>query len=154
MGSAARARKGVAAANKSTLTRQVLMRALDGLVCTHARRCCTCAYEPSAIPRAVCAGPPRWGVFLTAAPGFTAWWQWLAVVSPVATMLLLRHVSGVPLLEEMAQKRWGEHADKATRRASSDMQVRSFACDRAAPRDVLSFCRTGVTTTRGCRAPH
>lgn len=48
-----------------------------------------------------------WGVFLTAAPGFTAWWQWLAVVSPVATMLLLRHVSGVPLLEEMAQKRWG-----------------------------------------------
>lgn len=79
------------------------------------------AYKLSAFPHVMCANPLRWGVFLTAAPGFTAWWQWLAVVSPVATMLLLRHVSGVPLLEEMAQKRWGQHhAGTATKTEGSE----------------------------------
>ncbi|KAG2429602.1 hypothetical protein HXX76_010835 [Chlamydomonas incerta] len=48
-----------------------------------------------------------WGVFLTCAPGFGAAWQYVSVASPVVVMLLLRYVSGVPLLEEMGEKRWG-----------------------------------------------
>mgnify|MGYP001807163684 CR=1 FL=1 len=49
----------------------------------------------------------RWGVFLTCAPGFGAAWQYVSVASPVVVMLLLRYVSGVPLLEQMGEQRWG-----------------------------------------------
>jgi steroid 5-alpha reductase family enzyme len=38
-------------------------------------------------------------------------WQWVALISPVFVTLLLTHVSGVPLLEKKADKKWGGQAD-------------------------------------------
>ncbi|KAG2488490.1 hypothetical protein HYH03_012994 [Edaphochlamys debaryana] len=49
-----------------------------------------------------------WGVFLTCAPGFSSPWHLASVVSPVFTFLLIRFVSGVPLLEKMGEQRWGQ----------------------------------------------
>jgi steroid 5-alpha reductase family enzyme len=34
-------------------------------------------------------------------------WQWVALISPVFVTLLLTRVSGVPLLEKKADKKWG-----------------------------------------------
>lgn len=50
------------------------------------------------------------GVFLTAAP-VLAGWQWVAVLSPLFVILLLTRVSGIPLLEARAEKKWGDRAD-------------------------------------------
>jgi steroid 5-alpha reductase family enzyme len=50
------------------------------------------------------------GVFVMGAGGFRSW-QWLAVLSPVFVWALLRFVSGVPLLEERADAKWGGQAD-------------------------------------------
>ncbi|MFF7293936.1 DUF1295 domain-containing protein [Microbacterium sp. NPDC008134] len=50
------------------------------------------------------------GVFVTAAPVLTGW-QWVAVLSPLFVILLLTRVSGIPLLEARAQKKWGDRAD-------------------------------------------
>lgn len=38
-------------------------------------------------------------------------WQWVALISPVFVTLLLTRVSGVPLLEAKADKKWGGQAD-------------------------------------------
>ncbi len=38
-------------------------------------------------------------------------WQWVALISPVFVTLLLTKVSGVPLLEAKADKKWGGQAD-------------------------------------------
>lgn len=46
------------------------------------------------------------GVAIVAAPALTGW-QWVAMVSPLFVTLLLTKVSGVPLLEEKADRRWG-----------------------------------------------
>merc|ERR1719422_1697850 len=35
-------------------------------------------------------------------------WDWLALLSPATTFLLLNFVSGVPMLEAKAKERWGE----------------------------------------------
>ncbi len=53
------------------------------------------------------------GVFLVAAPALHGW-QWAAVLSPVFVILLLTRVSGVPLLEASADKRWGGQDDYET----------------------------------------
>jgi steroid 5-alpha reductase family enzyme len=50
------------------------------------------------------------GVFLTAAP-VLAGWQWVAILSPLFVILLLTRVSGIPLLEARAEKKWGHRAD-------------------------------------------
>lgn len=50
------------------------------------------------------------GVFLTAAP-VLAGWQWVAILSPLFVILLLTRVSGIPLLEARAEKKWGGRAD-------------------------------------------
>lgn len=50
------------------------------------------------------------GVFLTAAP-VLAGWQWVALLSPLFVILLLTRVSGIPLLEARAEKKWGDRAD-------------------------------------------
>jgi steroid 5-alpha reductase family enzyme len=41
-------------------------------------------------------------------------WQWVALVSPVFVTLLLTKVSGVPLLEAKADKKWGGQEDYET----------------------------------------
>lgn len=50
------------------------------------------------------------GVFITAAP-VLAGWQWVAILSPLFVILLLTRVSGIPLLEARAEKKWGDRAD-------------------------------------------
>ena len=38
-------------------------------------------------------------------------WQWVAMISPLFVTLLLTRVSGVPLLEKKADRKWGGQAD-------------------------------------------
>lgn len=58
------------------------------------------------------------GVFLTAAP-VLAGWQWVALLSPLFVILLLTRVSGIPLLEARAEKKWGDRADYIAYREST-----------------------------------
>lgn len=58
------------------------------------------------------------GVFLTAAP-VLAGWQWVAILSPLFVILLLTRVSGIPLLEARAEKKWGDRADYVAYREST-----------------------------------
>ncbi|GLI66250.1 hypothetical protein VaNZ11_010000 [Volvox africanus] len=64
-----------------------------------------------------------WGVFLTCAPGFTSPWHYVALASPVTVMLLLRYVSGVPLLEKMADQRWGSTSEYQEYKARTNLLV-------------------------------
>ena len=50
------------------------------------------------------------GVAIIALPILQGW-QWVALISPVFVALLLTRVSGVPLLEAKADKKWGGQAD-------------------------------------------
>jgi steroid 5-alpha reductase family enzyme len=49
------------------------------------------------------------GVAIIAASALTGW-QWVTMISPVFVVLLLTMVSGVPLLEQRADARWGDDA--------------------------------------------
>jgi steroid 5-alpha reductase family enzyme len=53
------------------------------------------------------------GVAIIALPVLQGW-QWVALISPVFVTLLLTRVSGVPLLEQKADKKWGGQADYET----------------------------------------
>jgi steroid 5-alpha reductase family enzyme len=50
------------------------------------------------------------GVAIIALPVLQGW-QWVALISPIFVTLLLARVSGVPLLETKADKKWGGQAD-------------------------------------------
>ena len=50
------------------------------------------------------------GVAIIAIPVLQGW-QWVAMISPVFVTLLLTRVSGVPLLEKKADKKWGGQED-------------------------------------------
>lgn len=50
------------------------------------------------------------GIAIMAVP-FLEGWQWVVMISPVFVTLLLTKVSGVPMLEKKADKRWGDDAD-------------------------------------------
>lgn len=50
------------------------------------------------------------GVALFALPALQGW-QWVTLISPVFVYLLLTRVSGIPLLEKKANKRWGDDPD-------------------------------------------
>ena len=50
------------------------------------------------------------GVFIICVPMLSGW-QWVGIVSPLFVTLLITKVSGVPLLEASADKRWGNDAD-------------------------------------------
>lgn len=51
-----------------------------------------------------------WGICMIAVPCFTGW-QWLGLLSPLFVAWLITGVSGVPMLEERADKKWaGEPA--------------------------------------------
>ena len=46
------------------------------------------------------------GVAVIALPVLTGW-QWLTLISPVFIIILLTRISGVPMLEARADKKWG-----------------------------------------------
>lgn len=48
------------------------------------------------------------GVFVYAVPYLQGWW-WLSIISPLFIMLLLGFVSGIPLLEKSANKKYGNN---------------------------------------------
>ena len=50
------------------------------------------------------------GIAIIALPIFQGW-QWVTLISPVFTYILLTRVSGVPMLEERADKKWGGQPD-------------------------------------------
>ena len=50
------------------------------------------------------------GVALIALPVLRGW-QWVTLLSPIFVTLLLTRISGVPLLEQHADERWGGQAD-------------------------------------------
>jgi steroid 5-alpha reductase family enzyme len=50
------------------------------------------------------------GVAVIALPVLQGW-QWVALISPVFVTLLLTRVSGIPLLESKADKKWGGQGD-------------------------------------------
>lgn len=50
------------------------------------------------------------GVFIAAAPALVSW-QWVTILSPILTTVLLTKVSGIPLLEKKADQRWGGQPD-------------------------------------------
>jgi len=50
------------------------------------------------------------GVLIVAAPVFIGW-QWIALLSPLFVILLLTRVSGIPLLEAKAKRKWGDDDD-------------------------------------------
>ncbi len=49
------------------------------------------------------------GVAVMALPVLSGW-RWVTLISPVFVVLLLTRVSGIPLLEDRAEKRWGGEA--------------------------------------------
>ncbi len=62
------------------------------------------------------------GVALLALPALSGW-QLVTLVSPVFVCLLLTRVSGIPLLERKADKRWGEDPDYVAYRDSTPVLV-------------------------------
>ena len=50
------------------------------------------------------------GVAVIAIPVLQGW-QWVAIISPIFVTLLLTRVSGIPLLEKKADKKWGGQED-------------------------------------------
>lgn len=47
------------------------------------------------------------GIAIMALPVLSGW-RWMTLISPVFVVLLLTRVSGIPMLEDRAEKRWGE----------------------------------------------
>ena len=50
------------------------------------------------------------GIAIVSLP-FLSGWQFVTLVSPVFVFLLLTRISGLPFLEEKAEKKWGEDND-------------------------------------------
>ncbi|MGB5186625.1 MAG: DUF1295 domain-containing protein [Acidimicrobiia bacterium] len=50
------------------------------------------------------------GIAIMAIPLLSGW-RWVVLISPVFVTLLLTRVSGIPMLEARAQKRWGDDED-------------------------------------------
>jgi len=50
------------------------------------------------------------GIAIIALPALSGW-QYLTLISPVFVYILLTRISGIPMLESRAKKRWGDDAD-------------------------------------------
>ncbi len=50
-------------------------------------------------------------------------WQWVALISPIFVTLLLTRISGVPLLEKKADKKWGGQADYESYKKSTPILI-------------------------------
>jgi steroid 5-alpha reductase family enzyme len=67
------------------------------------------------------------GVAIIALPILQGW-QWVALLSPIFVTLLLTRVTGIPLLEMKADKKWGGQPDyEAYKQATPVLIPRLFA---------------------------
>ncbi len=62
------------------------------------------------------------GVAVVAVPVLSGW-QWVTLISPLFVILLLTRVSGVPLLEKSADKKWGGQDDYEVYKARTSVLV-------------------------------
>lgn len=62
------------------------------------------------------------GVAIIALPVLQGW-QWIALISPVFVALLLTRVSGIPLLEKKADRKWGGQADYEAYKKSTPVLI-------------------------------
>lgn len=62
------------------------------------------------------------GVLIVAAPALQGW-QWVALLSPVFVIVLLTRVSGIPLLEAKAERKWGDDPEYRAYRARTPALV-------------------------------
>lgn len=62
------------------------------------------------------------GVTIIALPVLRGW-QWVALISPVFITLLLTRISGVPMLEEQADKKWGGQPDYEAYKAKTSVLI-------------------------------
>lgn len=62
------------------------------------------------------------GVAIAASPAL-AGWQYIVVCSPVFVILLLVKVSGIPLLEAKAEKKWGNNEDYLKYKTSTSVLI-------------------------------
>jgi steroid 5-alpha reductase family enzyme len=62
------------------------------------------------------------GIALIAAPVLQGW-QWVAMISPIFVTFLLTRVSGVPMLEEKADKKWGGQEDYETYKKNTPVLI-------------------------------
>lgn len=53
-------------------------------------------------------------------------WQWVALISPLFVTFLLTRVSGVPLLEQKADKKWGGQADYEEYKKNTPVLIPKF----------------------------
>ena len=58
------------------------------------------------------------GVMIIALPVLRGW-QWVSLISPIFITILLTRISGVPLLEQRADEKWGGQADYEAYKAST-----------------------------------
>lgn len=75
------------------------------------------------------------GVALMAIPSLSGW-QWVAMISPLFVFLLLRFVSGVPMLEKRADEKWGNDPEYLQYKAQTPMLFPGLKSEAAEP--VLS----------------
>ncbi len=62
------------------------------------------------------------GIAIMAIPILSGW-RWVVLVSPVFVTLLLTRVSGIPMLEKRADKRWGDEAAYQRYKASTPVLI-------------------------------
>lgn len=62
------------------------------------------------------------GVTIIALPILQGW-QWVALISPLFVTLLLTRISGLPMLEERADEKWGGQADYEAYKANTPVLV-------------------------------
>ncbi len=65
------------------------------------------------------------GIAVMALPSMEGW-RWLGMISPLFVFLLLRYVSGVPLLEKRSDERWGHLSEYQTYKQNTPMLIPSF----------------------------
>lgn len=62
------------------------------------------------------------GVAVIAVPVLQGW-QWAAMISPIFVTLLLTRISGIPLLEKKADKKWGGQAEYETYKKNTPVLI-------------------------------